>query len=76
MKYKIKIKQISTGFVRFRILCLGQRQLLELREKINVVKGDFVILDVTEIEEWSIILSEETEETEGAFYLKSILVLS
>lgn len=51
MLYKILIKQISTGFVRTRIVRLGQLQLLELMEKINVVKGDYVVLDVTELDE-------------------------
>jgi len=51
MKYKILIKQISTGFVRSRIMILGQRQLLQFKEKVNVVNGDYVILDVTEIDD-------------------------
>jgi len=51
MKYKVVIKQLSTGFVRSRIMILGQHQVLELKEKVNVVNGDYVVLDVTEMDE-------------------------
>lgn len=51
MLYKILIKQISSGYVRSRIARLGQRQLFELRERINVIQGDFMVLDIVELEQ-------------------------
>ena len=49
MKYKIKIKQYSTGFIRYRYLKLDERQLLNITQKINVRDGDFMVLEITEI---------------------------
>lgn len=51
MLYKILIKQISSGYVRCRIARLGQRQLFELRERINVIQGDFMVLDIVDLEQ-------------------------
>lgn len=50
MLYKILIKQISSGYVRYRIARLTQHQVLEFRERINVIQGDFMVLDIIELE--------------------------